>query len=111
MEKEVDWPASERAVGKPLDAGRKDALLRAAEGIGAYSISYEGESKAKQHFLYFHVTKTEILERDDANARLRITLRLRSDVSKTFEMSAIKVGRTWKVVLTPDLLKKDYINY
>jgi hypothetical protein len=111
MEKTVDWPASEQALGKPLETGRKEVLLKAAEGIGAYPISYEGESKAKQHFIYFHVTKTETLERTDTSARLRITLRLRSDYSKAFEMSTVKVGRTWKVVLTPELLKEDYIEY
>jgi len=111
MEKMVDWPASERALGASLQENKKDVLMKAAEGIGAFRISSEGESKAKHRFVYFHVTKTEMLERDDTSARLNVTLRLRSEASKTFEMSASKVGRTWKVVLTPELLKPDYIQY
>ena len=111
MEALVDWPSSERALGRPLEGGHREILTDVAECISAYEIRYYGEKQAISHFVYLKVTKTETLKKTEDRARLRIKLNLSSEKSKTFEMTTRKVGRTWRVVLTPNLLKKAYIEY
>jgi hypothetical protein len=111
MEALVDWPSSERALGRSLRDGRKEILTTVAEYISGYEIRRYGEGRAKSHFVFFNVAEAEDLERTVDYARLRITLKLSSDVSKEFEMTTHRVGRTWRVVLTPNLLKREYVDY
>lgn len=111
MEALVDWPSSERSLNRRIKNGRKEVLTTVAEFISGYEIRRYGDDRAKSHFLFFDVAEAESLERTDDFARLKIRLKLSADVSKEFEMTTRKVGRTWRVVLTPNLLKKEYMDY
>lgn len=111
MEALVDWPASERALGRPLRGNRREVLSDVAESISAYDIRYYGEKRAKSNFLFFKVARAEILDRTETLARLRVTLKLTSEQSRTFDMITRKSDRIWRVVLTPNLLEKEYISY
>lgn len=111
MEALVHWPSSERALGRPLRGDRREILTDVAESISAYEIRLYGEERAKSNFLFFKVAKVETLDRTDALARLQLDLKLSSEKSRSFEMTITKVGRTWRVVLTPNLLEKKYRKY
>ena len=111
METLVDWPSSERALGRPIGGDRRKVLLDVAESISSYEIGYYGEKRARSNFLFFRVTKTRKLKETDDLVRVEIELKLSSTASKTFEMTARKIGRTWRVVLTPNLLEKKYMDY
>jgi hypothetical protein len=111
MEALVDWASSERALGKPLGGDRHAVLLEVAEGISSYQISYYGEERARSNFLFFRVAETKKTKEAEDLVRVQIELRLTSMESKTFEITTRKVGRTWRVVLTPNLLEKKYMSY
>lgn len=111
MEALVDWPSSEQALKRSFKRGRREILNLVAERISGYDIRYFGEGRAKSNFVFFKVAKTESLERTEDLARMSITVKLTSDKSKTFELTTKRVGRTWRVVLTPNLLEKEYIDY
>jgi len=111
MEKLVDWPSSERALGRKSAGNRRQILTEIAESISSYDIREYGEKRARSNFSFFRVSKVETLSKTEQSARLRIDLRLTNEKSKTFEMTTRKVGRTWRVVLTPNLLKGSYVDY
>ena len=111
MEALVDWPASERALGRPLRGDRREILTDVAETISAYQIRLNGEKRAKSDFIFFKVAKVETLKKNDDWAKLNITLKLTSSQSHVFTMTTKKVDRTWRVVLTPNLLEKKYKDY
>jgi len=111
METLVDWPASEHALGRPLQNNRREVLTDVAESISGYDISYYGEKRAKSNFLFFKVTRVEVLKKTKDLARLKITLKRTSEQSTTFDMTTRRSDRIWRVVLTPNLLEKRYISY
>ena len=111
MEALVDWPASEHALGRPLRDDRREVLTDVAESISSYQIRYNGEKRAKSNFIFFKVAKAETVKRTDDWATLSITLKLSRSQSNTFNMTTRKVDRTWRVVLTPNLLEKEYKEY
>ena len=99
MEKLVDWTASGART-----ANRRELLTDVAEHLTRYEIREYGEKRARSYFLYLRVTKIETLKRTDRLARLRVDLSMSREQTMTFDMTLRKVDRTWRVVITPDLL-------
>ncbi len=111
MEQIIDWPSSERALGKRLRGDRREFLTELAECITGYSIAFYGKERARSNFSFFKVRKAEYLEKTEKTARLSVTIKLTKEQSKTVEITTVKVGRTWRIVLTPNLLEKKFIMY
>ena len=111
MEQLIDWPSSERALGRRLRGDRREFLIELAECISGYSIAHYGEGRARSNFSFFKVRKAEYIEKTEKVARLSVTIKLTKEQSKTIEMTTVKVGRTWRLVLTPNLLEKKLIMY
>jgi hypothetical protein len=106
MERLVDWPSTERAFGRSLEGTHKETLLKIAERITDYPIGYEGDELARTKFLYIKVTKTALTKEGDDRALVRATVRLDSESTREVVFATSKVGRTWRVVLTPNLLER-----
>jgi len=104
MEELVDWAGSEKAFGRPLGTERRDLLLKIAERITGFDISYEGEERTRTRFLYLKVSETKVSDRTDDRARVTATVSMGAGVENEVEFTTTKVGRTWHVVLTPSLL-------
>jgi hypothetical protein len=111
MEALVDWPSSQRALGGAFQGDRRAVLAEVLEGVTGYHLSYYGEKRAKSNLLYLKVTKAETIQKTDTLARLRLDLHLVDAKTKTIEITTRKVGRTWRVVLTPNLLEGNLIEY
>jgi hypothetical protein len=102
MEELVDWSSSERAFGRPL-GNHKQTLQDAAEGITGFDISYEGDERSRTRFLYLKVSETTVSDRTDSRATVTATVSLGAGVENKVVFTTTKVGRTWRVVLTPSL--------
>jgi len=105
MEKLVDWKSSEQALGRPLSENRKDVLRQVAEAITDYDISSEGEELARTKFLYLKVTEAKVSKHGDDRATVRATVSRDAEHEAEIVFTTAKVGRTWRVVLTPELRK------
>jgi hypothetical protein len=111
MEELIDWPSTERALQKHLKENRRAFILNLAECITGYNIEYYGEERARSNFSFTRVKKAEYLKRTDEMAQLKVTISLTREHSKTIEVTTVKVGRTWRIVITPNLLEEDFIRY
>jgi len=111
MEQLIDWESSERALGKRLKGDRRKFLIEVAEHITSYNISYLGDERARSNFSFFKVRKIEYLEKTDETARVRVTIKMTDKHTRTLEMTLRKVGRTWRIVITPSLFEEVYIPY
>ena len=61
--------------------------------------------------LYMSIISVSALEKNETAAKIKVSCRLEKTGEKnvndaTFQLK--KVNREWKIILTPDLLKKDY---
>ena len=110
MERLVDWPSSEQALRTRLSQDRRAFLTEVAECITGYDIGFFGEERARSNFSFCQVSTVEYIE-TNKSARLRVTIDLTNEQSKTIEITCAKVGRTWRVVITPNLIEKDTISY
>jgi hypothetical protein len=106
MEKLVDWQSTEEAFRRSLGESRKELLLKVAEKITDYDIGYQGEELSRTKLLYLRVTKTEVSEKTDDRATVTATVSVSQEYKTDVVFIVTKVGRTWRIVLTPDLLKR-----
>ncbi|MBN1918846.1 MAG: hypothetical protein JW889_13150 [Verrucomicrobia bacterium] len=106
MERIVDWEASEQALRRPLGENRKELLTKVAERITDYGIGREGEERSRTKLLYLKVTKTKITEKTDDRATVTATISMGDPNPTEVVFTTTKVGRTWRVVLTPNLLRQ-----
>ena len=106
MEKLVDWKSSEQALGRPLSENRKDLLVKVAEAVTDYDIGYQGEELSRTKLLYLRVAKAKVSRQGDDRATVRATVSMGADYETEIVFATARVGRTWRVVLTPDLVKE-----
>lgn len=105
METLVDWDASERALGTSLEGDRKQVLLNVAEKVSHYDISYEGEERSKNMLIYLRVSRAKVTEETDDRATVEVKVTMGREESQELVFTTVKVGRTWRVVLTPNIMK------
>jgi hypothetical protein len=104
MEALVDWDSSEKALGRSLESNRKDVLLKVAETVSDYDISYEGEERSLNQLIYLRVSKARVTDETDDRATVEVKVTMGQEKSQELEFTTAKVGRTWRVVLTPNIL-------
>ena len=111
MIKLVDWPATSQYIQNTSLEARKDIILAFATAFTRSDIKAMKEAEIRHKMLYMSIISVSALEKNETAAKIKVSCRLEKTGEKnvndaTFQLK--KVNREWKIILTPDLLKKDY---
>ena len=111
MIKMVDWNSTAKHIKNIAPELRKDVIISFASNFTKSNLKAMKEAEIKHKMLYMSLISVNAMEKGETSAKVKVSCRLEKTGEKSKNdviLQLKKVNREWKVVLTTELIGKNY---